>query len=658
MTAGCFGRILCVDLSQGRITHEAVPAPLYRQVLGGQGLGVRLLHERIPRGADPLGPENGLGFFPGLLTGSGVAFSGRMSVVGKSPLTGAWGESNCGGQAGPVLRAAGLDGVLVTGASSQPVYLWIEDGAAELRDATSLWGLGTVETEHRLEEAVGPRAQVLSIGPAGEMRSLLAGIATDGGRMAARTGLGAVMGAKRLKAVAVRGSRRLPLHDGDELRRLNADYLRLFKRKTGPLPWLIERHTRLFLPVMRQLRVSVSVGPAELVAGVYGDYGTCFGTAFSTEIGDAPVQNWRGVGGRDIPLAQSAGLGGEAVVQHQLRRYHCRHCPVGCGGIVRLEGERYQVARSHKPEYETLAAFGPLLLNGDLEAIFAINDLCNRYGLDTISVGTAVAFALECAEHGLIGPAEADGLALEWGDSEAIVALVQRIARREGIGDLLADGVRRAAERIGGGAEAWAMHAGGQELPMHDSRYEPLMGLVYQADATPGRHTPANGGMYDVAALREIYAAQKLSLPGRYRYKGKGALLALLNRYLQVVDAAGLCFFSLLMGRPPVREWINAATGWELSLGALLEIGYRVQVLRQAFSVREGVGPGDVSLPARAQGEPPLTEGPLRDVTLDMDTMVADYYRAMGYDAETGLPPAAVLDALGLPDRTSEPKGT
>ena len=202
------------------------------------------------------------------------------------------------------------------------------------------------------------------------------------------------------------------------------------------------------------------------------------------------------------------------------------------------------------------------------------------------------------------------------------------------------------------------MHAGGQELPMHDSRYEPLLGLAYQVDPTPGRHTTANGGMYDVPALREIYAAQELSVPGRYRYEGKGALLAVLNRYLQVVDAAGLCFFSLLMGRPPVREWINAATGWDLSLGALLEIGYRVQVLRQAFSAREGIRPGDVSLPPRAQGEPPLTEGPLRGVTLDMDTMAREYYRAMGYDPETGLPPAAVLDALGLPDGTSDTKGT
>ncbi|NIP87465.1 MAG: aldehyde ferredoxin oxidoreductase, partial [Planctomycetales bacterium] len=214
-------------------------------------------------------------------------------------------------------------------------------------------------------------------------------------------------------------------------------------------------------------------------------------------------------------------------------------------------------------------------LNDDLESIIYINSLCDRYGLDTISTGATVAFALECAERRLIGRKMADGLALSWGNAETIVELVRRIARRDGIGDLLADGVRRAAERIGKGAESLAMHVGGQELPMHDPRYEPLLGLAYLVDPSPARHTVANSGIYDTPALREVFAAQGMSPPGRYEYEGKGALLALLNRYLQVASCAGLCLFSLLMGKPPLREWINAATGWELSLEDLLRVGHR-----------------------------------------------------------------------------------
>lgn len=648
MPDGFFGRILLVDLSRGTAEEEPLPPTIYRETLGGYGLGVRVLYDRMPPGADPLSAENILGVVPGLLTGTGVPFSGRFMVVGKSPLTGGWGDANCGGHFGPVLRATGFDGLFVTGISPQPVYLLLDGGRAELRDAGHLWGLDTVETERRVKEEAGRGTQVVSIGPAGEAVALIAAIITDGGRAAARSGLGAVMGAKRLKAIAVRGAGRVPVRDEQALSRLSRQYLQLFKGKPSPLPRLLFRLSRVFAPLLRRLRIKPSGGPASAIVHVYREYGTCSGTAFATEIGDAPVQNWRGVGARDFPLARSARISDDAVIQHQVKRYHCRHCPVGCGGIVRLGGERTTVEEGHKPEYETLAAFGPLVLNDDLASIVRINNMCDRYGLDTISTGAAVAFALECAERGLIGREEAGGLDLSWGNAEAIVELVRRIARREGIGDLLADGVKRAAQRIGGEAEACAMHVGGQELPMHDARYEPLMGLAYLVDPTPARHTTANGGIYEVEWLREIFAAESLTPPGRYEYEGKGALFALLNRTIQVVNCAGLCMFSLLMGRPPVREWINAATGWGLSQKELLRIGHRVQVLRHAFNLREGIRPGDLSLPPRVSGRPPLEEGPLKGVTLDVEAMARDYFRAMGWDEATGIPASQVLESLGL----------
>jgi len=654
MADGFFQRILLVELSQGRVEEESLPLPFYQDYLGGHGLGVRLLYGRMRRGIDPLGPENILGFLPGLLTGTGVPFSSRFTVVGRSPLTGGWGESNCGGHFGPALRSAGLDGLLITGVSPRPVYLLIDDERVELREADHLWGWDTVETEQHIKADVGGGVQVVAIGPAGEKRSLIAAIITDGGRAAARSGLGAVMGAKRLKAIAVRGSKKLPVRDVGELTRLSRKYARIFKARATPLPRLLFNLSHVLVPLLRRLRAKPSGGPTQTIIHVYREYGTCSGTAFSTEIGDAPVKNWQGVAARDFPLSRSELISDEAVIRHQIRRYHCRHCPVGCGGIIRLRGDRYEVQEAHKPEYETLAAFGPLLLNDDLESIIRINELCNRYGLDTISTGATVAFALECAERGLIEREESSGLELSWGNAEVIVELVRRIAEREGIGELLADGVKRAAERVGKGSESFAMHVGGQELPMHDSRYEPLLGLAYLVDPTPGRHNTANGGIFEVPSLRDLFAAENLSPPGRYEYEGKGALFALLNRYIQVVNCAGLCIFSLLMGRPPLREWINAATGWQLSLEDLLRIGHRIQVLRYAFNLREGIRPHISSFPSRASGHPPLREGPLKGITLDMETMVRDYFRAMGYDEATGIPTGELLETLGLSELIEE----
>jgi len=654
MSDGYFGQVLFADLSRGAIEEEWLDPAMYREYLGGYGLGVRMLYERMSPGTDPLGADNILGFVPGLLTGTGVPFSGRFMVVGKSPLTGGWGDANCGGQFGPALRATGLDGVFVTGVSSEPVYLLIEvdeagdERRAELRSAGHLWGLDTVETDRRIKEEVGSNVQVVCVGPAGEKQSLIAAIITDGGRAAARSGLGAVMGAKRLKAVAVRGARRVPVHDRAALSALSKEYRRLFKGTTSALPGLLFRLTRRVLPLLRWLRLKPAGGPAEAIIHVYKEYGTCSGTAFSTEIGDAPVKNWRGVGVRDFPLDRSARISDDAVIQHEINKYHCRHCPVGCGGFVRFDGQRSTIEKAHKPEYETLAAFGPLLLNDDLESIMQANEICDRYGLDTISAGAVVAFALECAERGLISQEQADGLELSWGNAEAIVELTRRIARREGIGELLADGVKRAAGRIGEEAGSLAMHVGGQELPMHDSRYEPVLGLAYLVDPTPARHTVANGGLYNTPSLREVFELEGLTPPGRYEYGGKGALFALMNRHIQVVNCAGLCLFSQIMGRPPVREWINAATGWEISLEELLRVGHRVQVLRHIFNLREGIRPGDLLLPARARGSPPLTEGPVGGVTLDMETMARDYFRVMGYDEETGIPTGVVLESLGL----------
>ncbi|MGD9101770.1 MAG: aldehyde ferredoxin oxidoreductase N-terminal domain-containing protein, partial [Anaerolineae bacterium] len=425
MPDGFFGKLLFVDLSQEKIEQETLDPDLCRDYLGGYGLGARVLYERMPPGADPLGAGNILGFVPGLLTGTGAPFSGRYMVVGKSPLTGGWGDANCGGHFGPTLRATGFDGLFISGVSSKPVYLLVDDkqGKIELRDAAQLWGLDTVETEEKIKQELGKTVQLVSIGPAGENCVLVASIMTDGGRAAARSGLGAVMGAKRLKAVVVRGSQRVPLHDKGALSRLGNEFRQPFKDTTR-LSRLLFSLTKLVLPLINRFQIRpTSVSPDTLIYA-YKEYGTCSGVAYSTVIGDTPVKNWKGVATRDFPLGRSARISDNAVIQHQVKKYHCRHCPLGCGGHMRLQSQRYGLQEGHKTEYETLTAFGTLLLNDDLESIVQANNLCDRYGLDTISTGAIVAFALECAEKGLISQEEAGGLDLSWGNAEAIVSLV------------------------------------------------------------------------------------------------------------------------------------------------------------------------------------------------------------------------------------------
>ncbi|MGQ9467872.1 MAG: aldehyde ferredoxin oxidoreductase family protein [Anaerolineae bacterium] len=625
MPNGYWGKILFVNLSTGEITVETPPEEVYRQYLGGYGLGAYVLYDRIPPGADPLGPENVIGFVPGLLTGSGALFAGRFMVCARSPLTGAWGDANGGGNFGPALRGAGYDGLFVTGRAERPVYLYVDEERAEIRDASDLWGLDTRETEAAIRTAAGRDVRVVCIGPAGEKRSLLAAIINDDGRAAARCGLGAVMGAKNLKAVAARGKARPPLADPETFREATDRYRQLFRRKPSPWASRVGGLLLRILPILRRLRARVSGGPVQMVIDTYRLYGTAAGTAALVELGDTPVRNWTGIGFRDFPLRRAARLSDEAVIRHKIRSYGCSFCPVACGGIVRLpDGDT-----DHKPEYETLAAFGPLLLNDDLEVVMRCNRICNRMGLDTISTGVAVAFAVECRERGWLPPELAGELPLDWGNGEAMVELTARIARREpGLGEWLADGVRRAAERLGPPAQEAAIHAGGQELAMHRGLYEPGVALGYQVDPAPGRHTATLSGEVNVPAFAPYFALEGVKPGGRYDYAAEGRIMAVGMSVLRAYDSLGLCHFALLMGEPPFLEWLNAATGWGMSEREFLEAGKEIQRLRHAFNERHGV-PREFPLPARERGEPPQEVGPLAGITLDMETMARAYFASL-----------------------------
>jgi aldehyde:ferredoxin oxidoreductase len=644
MPNGYWGKVLFVDLSTGITRVETPSETVYREYFGGYGLGVHYLYQNIPSGADPLGPENLLAFLPGLLTGSGAEFSGRFMVATRSPLTGAWADSNCGGNFGPALRGAGWDGIFVRGQAEKPVYLYIDEKTVEVRDASHLWGLDVRQTEAALHAAAGLEAKVACIGSAGEKLSLISGIVNDGGRLAARCGAGAVMGSKKLKAVVAHGRSCPPLANPQTFKSAASAYLSIFRHKPSHVSARIPAMMSHLLPFMRHFHAKPSGGPAEMVIDSYRRYGTAAGTAIQVELGDTPVRNWTGIGYRDFPLELSEGLSDHAVVDPLVRPYACHSCPVACGGIV----NQPDGTTNHKPEYETLASFGPLVMNSDLATVMRCNHICNMAGLDSISTGGVIAFALECSEKGWLPSALAGELPLEWGNSEMLVELTYRIAvRTPGLGDWLADGVQRAAARLCPEAQQAAIHAGGQALSMHRGIYEPGVAAGYALDPAPGRHTATNSGNASVAAFAPYFALHGRKPAGRYDYAEKGVTQAIAMPLYRAIDSLGLCQFALLMGEPPFLTWLNAATGWNVDETELFRVGKRIQVLRHAFNARHGL-PAQFPLPKRERGDPPQTIGPVANHTLDIEAMAKTYFEFLGIDPQSGLPLPKTAQELDL----------
>ncbi len=644
------GRILWVDLTRGTLQEERLPAAFYARQLSGLGLAVGKLLDRIPPGADPLGPDNILGFVSGLLTGCGSLFTGRWMVAGKSPLTGGWGDANCGGNFAPAIKRCGYDGIFFSGVSPGPVYLRVEHGRAALCDAKELWGQDTLTSECLLAERHGGSgARVACIGPAGEKRSHIAGVANDRGRMAARAGLGAVMGAKRLKAVVLTGARRIRAHAPDAVKALSRDLIDILRFDPPFMNGMLMAYTGT---LMRMLPVQMAMD-GMLYKLMLDKYGTASMNQLMVEIGDTPIKNWKG-SNEDFDRERSARLSPEVFAQPVVAKYHCHACPLGCGGIM---AESSSYPGGHKPEYETVMSLGGLLLNDDAASIFRLNDMFNRAGMDTISAGATIAFAMECYEQGLLSRADLDGLDLTWGNSRAIVDLAAKMIAREGVGDLLADGVKRAAVKIGRGASAMAMHAGGQELGMHDGRYDPGFALHYSAEPTPGRHTIGSQMYYEMFRLWEkIDTLPDVALfytKGRkYEWSSeRAASAAACSRFMNVLNASGACLFGALLGldRLPLFEWLNAATGWARDPADYMEIGDRIQTMKQLFNIKQGVDPRTFKASARTLGHPPPTAGANEGRQVDIEKMRRDYWRELGWNAETGRPEPDKLKRLGLP---------
>jgi aldehyde:ferredoxin oxidoreductase len=642
------GSILRVDLSGETISEERIPDSIYENYLSGLGLAAYILFKEIPAGADPLGPDNILGFVSGLLTGTGSLFAGRWMVAGKSPLTGGWGDANCGGTFSPAIKRCGYDGIFIRGISEKPVYLYVKGGRAELRDASHIWGKDAVEAEKMLVAETGPRSRVALIGEAGEKRSLISGICNDGGRIAARSGLGAVMGSKRLKAVVLNGAKRIPVHDRDAVHKLSGKCGQWVRMQSPLIPGGMMAYLGAF---MRFLPVQMALD-GMLYKMFLRKWGTGSMNQMSIEMGDAPVKNWLG-SHIDFTAKRSAATNPDILKQREIIKYHCYACPLGCGGICSTKGK---YARTHKPEYESVIALGGLCMNNDIESIFYLNELLNRAGMDTISAGATVAFAIECYESGVITRHDTGGLELTWGNSTAIVELVRAMIRREGIGDILADGSRKAAERIGGDAKSHAVHAGGQEPGMHDGRNDPGYALHYSVEPTPGRHTLGSFMYYEMFQLWKVIKGLPRVWPlylkgSKYTANEKRAVMAAAcSRFMNVVNGAGLCLFGTFLGakRIPTFDWINAATGWSRTPEEYMEIGGRIQTAKQLFNIKHGIEPKDFIVTGRATGDPPLGEGANAGRTVYIDGMIRDYWKQFGWDEETGKPTVESVIRSGI----------
>jgi aldehyde:ferredoxin oxidoreductase len=608
---GFNGILLRVNLSTQRVSREALSEATVRQYLGGRGLAAYLLCRELPAGVDPLGPENKLILAAGLLTGTPVPTGNRLLVAAKSPLTGIWGDSTVGGFIGGKLKAAGVDAIVIEGCASAPVYLWVHDGLAELRPAGALWGLETGPARAAILESTEGGASVAVVGPAAENGVRYAAIMADQRFAAGRAGMGAVMASKRVKGIAISGKGQPLIAEPKGLQELSGVILREFR----------------------------DAAPTAALSG----YGTWLALRGLMNIGLLPLHNFRG---GDFPDSQR--LDSQAMTDAILKdRETCRKCSIVCRPVVETAGPPAVSTEYGGPEFETVAALGSLLDNFEPPVIAKANELCNRYGMDTISTGVCIAWAMECVERGIsLGPP------IRFGDGPAILRLIEDIAMRRSLGDLLADGVRAAARRVGQGSEAWALEVKGLELPMHDPRGKKGQGISFATAPRGADHMQAVhdegfqlGGPYPELGLGS--AMDRLSV------EGKARLVKITQDFVgTLADSLGLCKLPMLSWRAltPTRitELVRLTTGWDVTLDELLTTGERIFNLCRLFNTREGISRADDRLPARLAE--PLPTGKSQGQTFDGPTLehaLNEYYALRGWD-QGGIPEPATITRLEL----------
>jgi aldehyde:ferredoxin oxidoreductase len=655
---GARGKVLHVDLGEKRHWVEDVDEDVYRKFLGGYGLGAWLMWKHFPPRADALAPEACFAICSGLMTGLRTPFSGRIQIVGKSPLSGTWADSNSGGSVASHLRAAGYDALVVRGRAAEPSILVIRDGEVSIEAAGSLWGQQVPEVFDALKQRFGGKRDVgvSAIGPAGEGMARLASVQNDRYHAFARQGFGAVYGSKQLKAIVVAGSGEVPLAKPDEFKaickRITDEYkrdigliARFFAFMAKPRRWMGFMY-RAFARLGRKIYT-----PTAAMRRVFSKRGTTMALAISVENGDTPIKNWRGVGTKDFPLARSLKIDGVAVDKIISKKLSCGDCPMPCKGIVKVESRGLSDVR--RPDYETLAGFGANLLNDDLGLVTACHDACNRYGIDAVGSSATLAWVAEAVERGVLAPADLDGIDMKWGNGEAALALTIKMGTGDGCGEWLRHGTDRAAAHVGKGSSEFAVTVHGVEPAYHDTRFSSLMGVTYIADPTPGRHTAGSASWNETFAIGFPLAGAVEKKEVTVKWKGndgKGAAQAHYSNAHQVLNGLGLCMFTGLTGALPWADLVNAATGWGVSDADLLVAGERIQNMRAAFNRREGIKPGDFKIHPRmlGEGDGALAAGPLKGVKVALPVLRDDYYAAMKWNKDTGHLSRARAEQLGL----------
>ncbi|MCS7112459.1 MAG: aldehyde ferredoxin oxidoreductase family protein [Nitrososphaerota archaeon] len=606
---GYTGRIARVNLSDGRAFIEEVKTEYIDLVLGGVGLASLMLFIEVDPRIDAFSPLNKLVFAVGPLTGTIVPGSSRAVVAARSPLTLGWGESHLGGFWGVELKKAGFDALLIEGKADTPTYIYIDDGEIEFRDASRLWGLKTSESEKTiLSELEDPEVKVACIGPAGEKLVRYASI-VSGERVAGRTGLGAVMGSKKLKAIAVRGRQQVRVRWFDKLRSMIA---------------------RLYPSIM-------SFPTTQLLSS----YGTNGEMDSFYQYGDVPIRNftlgeWNGI----------SKIEGQSMVRNYLKRHRaCFGCPIGCWKEARINDPRYGLIEGRMPEYESAASLGSLLLNDDPASLIYMEKLCNDYGFDVISAGATIAWAIECFTKGLITIDDTKGLQLRWGDPDLIADLLEMIGERKGFGYMLGEGCRLASKIIGRGSERYAMHVKGLEMPMHDPRAFKGMGLQYATSNRGACHL--QGLVMRVEQGERIPDLKIYRRFQRFEIEGKGWLVATMQDWHHVLESLGLCKFVQI---PPghVAGFYFLVAGVEKRLPELQRCGERISNIQRMFNIVAGVTSKDDILPDRFLSEP-LGEGGAKGQVVELKPMIEEYYKVRGWD-DRGIPTREKLKDLSILD--------
>lgn len=599
---GYMGKILYFDLSLSEKALKELDTNDVKKYIGGSGLGAKILFDETDENTDPLSPENVLIFMTGPFTGTPVLCSSRYSVISKSPLTGIFGESSSGGSWGEMLKKSSFDGIVIRGKSPKPVYLWLNNGEVELRDASHIWGKDTFEIDSILKSETNSKAVVACIGQAGEKSIPLAAIMNDGvhARAAARCGLGAVMGSKNLKAIVVHGNHKVEVKDAQGLNDSIKELSKIVVEKAAGLKKL----------------------------------GTAGALAVFEEMGSLPLQNWRYTN-RWKEGAQKI-TGATLVESYVTGNYSCKRCIIGCGKKVEIKDGPYKGVNQAAPEYETLALMGSNCLVYDLAAIIKANELCNRYGLDTMGTGSVVAFGMEAFEKELISKMDTEGIELVWGNGDAVIEIVKKIGESTGIGKLLGLGSREAAKILGKNAEEFAIHVKGLDLPAHDPR-------AYNAGAV-NFATSARGACH-LSGFTHVFertlVAPEIGIPepiDRFEVSGKGILTAKTQDYMGMLDSLEICKFIMFggMGISTFIKWYNYVTGEEMDVDSFMKTGERIFNLKRLYNVKCGVSRKDDFLPPRILTWKKVGEG-LSPNLPPLGTMLGEYYEYRGW-SEDGIP--------------------